>query len=121
MWFPGASFKRNAQIWKAKIEEFVTRPYKLVKNETRKGTARTSFVCTLLEPPKPSFDAYFDSTTNDDDDEVSFTSPSDRDPSFSSDNTKDTATNDHDIRWTTNSMYSASTQPSRLYPIPSSR
>jgi hypothetical protein len=122
MWFPGASFKRNAQIWKAKIEEFVTRPYKLVKNETvrlsflplakkstvsqRKGTARTSFVCTLLEPPKPSFDAYFDSTTNDDDDEVSFTSPSDRDPSFSSDNTKDTATNDHDIRWTTNSMYS---------------
>ncbi|KAG2126414.1 hypothetical protein BD769DRAFT_1462188 [Suillus cothurnatus] len=120
MWFPGASFKCNAQIWKARIEEFITRPCKLVKNETRKGIARTSFVSTLLEPLKPSsFDAYFDFTT--DDDEVSFTSLSDRDPSFLSDNTKDTATDDHDIRWTTNSMYSASTQPSRLYPIPSSR
>ncbi|KAG1836042.1 cytochrome P450 [Suillus subalutaceus] len=110
-WFPGASFKCNAKIWKAKMEEFVDLPYEFVKSEIKKGTARPSFVSTLLEPPKLSspFDASFDSTTTDDnDDEASFTSSSDRGSSFSSDNTKDTATDDHDIRWTANSMYSAS-------------
>ncbi|KAG1732837.1 cytochrome P450, partial [Suillus lakei] len=84
-WFPGTSFKRNATIWKAKMEEFVDRPYEFVKSEIKKGTARPSFVSTLLEPPNSL--------------------------SFSSDNTKvaeDTATDDHDIRWTANSMYSAS-------------
>ncbi|KAG1880198.1 cytochrome P450-like protein [Suillus subluteus] len=109
-WFPGASFKRNVKIWKEKMEEFVDLPYEFLKSEIKKGTARPSFVSTLLEPPKPSssFDASFDSTTTDDnDDEASFTSSSDRN-SFSSDNTKDTATDDHDIRWTANSMYSAS-------------
>ncbi|KAG1781098.1 cytochrome P450 [Suillus placidus] len=123
LWFPGASFKRNAQIWKAKMEEFVDRPEESVKTEIvsssslsplkkltspqKKGTAHPSFVSTLLEPPKLSSDASFDSTT--DDDEASFTN--NRDSSFSSDNTKvakDTATDDHDIRWTANSMYSAS-------------
>ncbi|KAG2070560.1 cytochrome P450 [Suillus decipiens] len=84
VWFPGASFKRNAAIWKAKMEEFVDRPYEFVKNEIKKGTARPSF--------------------------VSLASSSDRDTSFPSDNTKakDAATYDHDIRWTANSMYSAS-------------
>ncbi|KAG2126009.1 cytochrome P450 [Suillus bovinus] len=111
MWFPGASFKRNAQIWKAKMEEFVDRPYEFVKNEIRKGTANPSFVSTLLEPPKlsSSLDAFFESTIPTDDE----TCPSDCDSSFSSDNTnaaKDTITYDHDheIRWTANSMYSAS-------------
>ncbi|KAG1781104.1 cytochrome P450 [Suillus placidus] len=107
LWFPGASFKRNAQIWKAKMEEFVDRPYEFVKNEIKKGTAHPSFVSTLLEPPKLSSDTSFDST--DDDDEAPFTS--NRNSCFSSDNTKvakDTATDDHDIRWTANSMYSAS-------------
>ncbi|KAG1814714.1 cytochrome P450 [Suillus subaureus] len=105
VWFPGASFKRNAQIWKAKMEEFVDRPYEFVKSEVKKGTARPSFVSTLLEPPKPSsFDESFDSTTTDDDGAFS----GDRDSSFSSDNANDTATDDHDIRWTANSMYSAS-------------
>ncbi|KAG1732839.1 cytochrome P450 [Suillus lakei] len=107
LWFPGASFKRNAAIWKAKMEEFVDRPYEFVKSEIKKGTARPSFVSTLLEPPKSlSSDASFDSTSGD---EASITSSSNS--SFSSDNTKvaeDTATDDHDIRWTANSMYSAS-------------
>ncbi|KAG1880172.1 cytochrome P450 [Suillus subluteus] len=91
-WFPGASFKCHAKIWKEKMEEFVDLPYEFVKSEIKKGTARPSFVSTLLEPPKlsSSFDASFDSTTTDDN------------------NTKDTATDDHDIRWTANSMYSAS-------------
>lgn len=31
MWFPGAEFKRNAIVWKAKMEEFVNKPYEEVK------------------------------------------------------------------------------------------
>lgn len=31
LWFPGAGFKRKAIQWKAKMEEFVDRPYELVK------------------------------------------------------------------------------------------
>ena len=30
-WFPGAEFKRNAIVWKAKMEEFVNKPYEEVK------------------------------------------------------------------------------------------
>ncbi|KAG2738370.1 cytochrome P450 [Suillus brevipes Sb2] len=105
LWFPGAPFKRNAVIWKAKMKEFVDRPYEFVKSEIKKGKARPSFIPTLLEPPKLSFDASSDST---DDNE----SPSSDHDSFSSShNTKaprDTTTDDHDIRWTANSMYSAS-------------
>ncbi|KAG1788575.1 cytochrome P450 [Suillus plorans] len=112
LWFPGTSFKRNAQIWKAKMEEFVDRPYEFVKSEIKKGTARPSFVSTLLELPKLSsspFDTSFDSSSTTDDEGSS----SDRDSSFSSHDTevaKDIITDDHDhdIRWTANSMYSAS-------------
>ncbi|KIK37508.1 hypothetical protein CY34DRAFT_67690, partial [Suillus luteus UH-Slu-Lm8-n1] len=68
LWFPGVSFKRNAVIWKAKMEEFVDRPYEFVKSEIS-------------------------------------SSSDDHDSFFSS---QDTTTDDHDIRWTTNSMYSAS-------------
>ncbi|KAG2054397.1 cytochrome P450 [Suillus hirtellus] len=92
LWFPGTSFKRNAQIWKAKMEEFVDRPYEFVKSEIKKGTARPSFVSTLLELPKISsspLDASFDSTTT-------------------TDNEGSSNDHDHDIRWTANSMYSAS-------------
>jgi hypothetical protein len=31
-WFPGAGFKRNAIVWKAKMEEFVQKPYDYLKN-----------------------------------------------------------------------------------------
>jgi cytochrome P450 len=31
-WFPGAGFKLKAMKWKAKMEEFVDRPYEFVKN-----------------------------------------------------------------------------------------
>lgn len=30
-WFPGAAFKRNASLWKAKMEESVDKPYEYVK------------------------------------------------------------------------------------------
>jgi hypothetical protein len=32
-WFPGAGFKRNAAIWKKKMEEFVDKPYEFVLDE----------------------------------------------------------------------------------------
>ncbi|KAI9567804.1 cytochrome P450 [Boletus coccyginus] len=48
-WFPGAGFKRNAAIWKKKMEEFVDEPYAFILNERRKGTAKASFVSTVLD------------------------------------------------------------------------
>ncbi|KAG6376579.1 cytochrome P450 [Boletus reticuloceps] len=48
-WFPGAGFKRNAAIWKKKMQVFVDEPYAFVLNERRKGTAKASFVSTVLD------------------------------------------------------------------------
>ncbi|KAF8552662.1 cytochrome P450 [Imleria badia] len=48
-WFPGAGFKRNAAIWKKQIEEFVDEPFAFVLNERRKGSAKASFVSTVLD------------------------------------------------------------------------
>lgn len=36
-WFPGASFKRNAALWKAKMQEFVDRPYEHALDEMVSG------------------------------------------------------------------------------------
>ncbi|OJA12627.1 hypothetical protein AZE42_04474 [Rhizopogon vesiculosus] len=104
IWFPGVSFKRNAVIWKAKMEEFVDRPYEFVKDEINKGTARPSFVSVLLETAKSS-DAS-DTTQNAE-------KPTKQNKA---NHTNDTKSNlspqdvqlDNDIRWTANSMYSAS-------------
>ncbi|KZT03623.1 cytochrome P450 [Laetiporus sulphureus 93-53] len=48
-WFPGSAFKRKAATWKAKLENFVDRPYEWVKERMRDGTAVPSFCSTLLE------------------------------------------------------------------------
>jgi len=32
LWMPGAGFKKKAQVWKKKMEDFVDRPYEYVKN-----------------------------------------------------------------------------------------
>lgn len=101
--------KRNRTLFLPSCFQKSTPPQK-------KGTARPSFVSTLLELPKLSsspFDASFDSTTTTDDE----VSSSDHDSSFSSDDTevaKDIITDnhDHDIRWTANSMYSGTSVPS---------
>ncbi|KIJ09366.1 hypothetical protein PAXINDRAFT_87543 [Paxillus involutus ATCC 200175] len=77
-WFPGAGFKRNAAIWKKKMEEFVDKPYEFVLDEMDKGIARSSFVSVLL-----------DNVAQGKDKEV--------DPQL-----------DFDVRWTANSMYGAS-------------
>ncbi|KAI6129364.1 cytochrome P450 [Pisolithus croceorrhizus] len=75
LWFPGASFKRQAVQWKAMMQEFVDRPYNLVLDEMRKGTARPCFVSMLVDP-----DTYSGAYS--------------------------TTTQDHDLRWTANSIYS---------------
>ncbi|KIJ64011.1 hypothetical protein HYDPIDRAFT_175746 [Hydnomerulius pinastri MD-312] len=80
-WFPGAGFKRNAAIWKKKMEEFVDKPYEFVQKEMRKGTARPSFVSMLLG----------NETDGKDD--------------------KTDAQMDFDVRWTANSMYSGRLDP----------
>jgi cytochrome P450 len=72
-WFPGASFKRKAKEWKAKMEEFTDKPYEWMKNELANGTARPSFCSSILEE---------DGKLNEQD--------------------------EFDLKWTANSMYSAS-------------
>lgn len=51
-WAPGSGFLRKAKIWKAKMEEFVDRPYEMVKQRMREGTAVPCFVTTLLDDEK---------------------------------------------------------------------
>ncbi|KAI0643677.1 cytochrome P450 [Trametes meyenii] len=76
-WFPGASFKRNANVWKVKMQELVDRPFESVKARMKEGSAVPSFCTTLL-----------DKASQDDEEELN--------------------QQDFDIRWTANSMYSAS-------------
>jgi len=51
MWMPGSGFKKNARMWKAKMEEFVDRPYEFMKNSMKSGTYKQSFCSNLLEDP----------------------------------------------------------------------
>ncbi|KAL7282024.1 hypothetical protein ACG7TL_003491 [Trametes sanguinea] len=76
-WFPGAGFKRNAINWKAKMEEFVDRPFELVKSRMKDGTATPCFCTSLLEQASEGEDV-------------------------------SGAQQEFDIKWTANSMYSAS-------------
>ncbi|TFK50520.1 cytochrome P450 [Heliocybe sulcata] len=55
-WMPGSGFLRNARIWKAKMQEFVDKPYEYVKDQMAKGTAVPSFCSTLLEQDGKSVD-----------------------------------------------------------------
>ncbi|EMD36507.1 hypothetical protein CERSUDRAFT_115561 [Gelatoporia subvermispora B] len=77
-WAPGAGFLRRAKEWKAKMEEFVDEPYLLVKEQLRRGVATPCFVTMLLEDVQERGDKALE------------------------------AQMDFDIRWTANSMYSAS-------------
>ncbi|KXN84122.1 O-methylsterigmatocystin oxidoreductase [Leucoagaricus sp. SymC.cos] len=73
-WVPGAGFKVKARKWKAKMEEFVEKPYEYVKNSMRSGDYKPSFCSTLLEDEKSQAEENFE----------------------------------FDLKWTANSMYSAS-------------
>ncbi|KAF7760180.1 hypothetical protein Agabi119p4_10856 [Agaricus bisporus var. burnettii] len=73
-WAPGAGFKLKAARWKAKMEEFVDKPYEFVKNSMTSGDYTPSFCSTLLEDEKSKATDHFE----------------------------------FDLKWTANSMYSAS-------------
>ncbi|KAI0701738.1 cytochrome P450 [Earliella scabrosa] len=78
-WFPGAQFKRDAALWKGKMEAFVNEPYDYTKQQMKQGTAVPCYVSMLLD------DAALESKDQ------------------SVDNQRD-----FDIRWTANSLYAAS-------------
>ncbi|KAI0777579.1 cytochrome P450 [Trametes elegans] len=48
-WFPGAGFKRNAAVWKGKMEAVVNTPFDYTKDQMRKGTAVPCYVSMLLD------------------------------------------------------------------------
>ncbi|KDQ17051.1 hypothetical protein BOTBODRAFT_53664 [Botryobasidium botryosum FD-172 SS1] len=48
-WFPGATFKRNARIWKKELTDMVTQPFNRVKADIAAGAAVSSFTSKCLE------------------------------------------------------------------------
>jgi cytochrome P450 len=49
VWFPGAGFKRLAHEWRGELEEMVSAPHELVKDQMIAGVASVSFTSNLLE------------------------------------------------------------------------
>ncbi|KAI0717422.1 cytochrome P450 [Cerioporus squamosus] len=77
-WFPGAQFKRDAALWKGKMEAFVNEPFDFTKQQMAQGTAVPCYVSMLLD------DAALENKDQSVDDQRDF-----------------------DIRWTANSLYAA--------------
>ncbi|KAI6135874.1 cytochrome P450 [Pisolithus croceorrhizus] len=113
LWFPGASFKRQAVQWKAMMQEFVDRPYNLVLDEMRKGTARPCFVSMLVDPDTYSgvgVGAASESSIHENDNFKNiFRHAKEPKKAYS------TTTQDHDLRWTANSIYSGSIETSLAF------
>ncbi|RDB30081.1 hypothetical protein Hypma_013902 [Hypsizygus marmoreus] len=59
-WAPGAGFKRKAAEWKAKMEEFVEKPYEFVKDSLKSGNFKPSFCSKMLEDDKVTEQFEFD-------------------------------------------------------------
>ncbi|KAI0635125.1 cytochrome P450 [Trametes polyzona] len=76
MWLPGAGFKRDAAIWKAKLVNCADKPFEWIKECLENGTAIPSYCATMLSEPEANRSA------------------------GGSD-----AEREHDIRWTANAMY----------------
>lgn len=53
-WFPGSSFKKIAQEWRANLTEMTELPHRMVKSSITNGTAVPSFTQELMES-KTSF------------------------------------------------------------------
>ncbi|KAK0186879.1 cytochrome P450 [Armillaria mellea] len=49
LWAPGSGFRRNAMVWKAKMEEFVEKPFEYTLRSLKYGTYAPSFCSRLLE------------------------------------------------------------------------
>lgn len=114
LWFPGSSFKRQAAQWKAMMQEFVDRPYNLVLDEMRKGTARPCFVSMLVDPDTYSgagAGAASESGIHENNNNLKNIFRHAKEPKQAHSMT----TQDHDLRWTANSMYSGSIDTSLTF------
>ncbi|KAJ3834015.1 cytochrome P450 [Lentinula raphanica] len=113
---PLFSFLPKARAWKAKMVEFVEKPFEWVKTEMRKGTHKPSFCSTLLEnsdavvrsqavvakkQPRRNSDIPPELLS-------SWASISSNSVKTTSANAKEYAQFEFDLKWTANSMYSAS-------------
>ncbi|KAJ7723670.1 cytochrome P450 [Mycena metata] len=66
-WAPGSGFLTKAAQWKAKMDEFVDRPYEFVKASLKSGNYVPSFCSMLLEDEKkctPQFEFDLKQTAN---------------------------------------------------------
>ncbi|KAI6000814.1 cytochrome P450 [Pisolithus albus] len=107
LWFPGASFKRQAAQWKTMMQEFVDRPYSFVLDEMKKGTARRCFVSMLVDPDTYGGDEASESGIHENNNIFRHAQESKR-PHL-------TTTQDRDLRWTANSIYSGSIETSLAF------
>jgi hypothetical protein len=86
-WFPGAAFKRNALKWKAKLEDFVNKPYDFTKKNmvmpfSSCNSTNLIFTMDKETDSTPSFCSTILEDSGDVDDETEL-----------------------DIKWVANSMY----------------
>ncbi|KAF9483933.1 cytochrome P450 [Pholiota conissans] len=59
-WFPGAGFRRKANIWAATLQEMVDRPHDFVRQNMARGTAEVSFTSAALQGKQLSPDEELD-------------------------------------------------------------
>ncbi|KAJ3477354.1 hypothetical protein NLI96_g10518 [Meripilus lineatus] len=78
LWAPGSGFKHKAIEWRAKMEEFVEKPFQNLKEQMKNGTNVPCFVSHLMESSLERGDKAVDQQR------------------------------EFDVKWTANSMYSAS-------------
>lgn len=100
------SFLPKSRVWKAKMVEFVEKPYEWVKTEMRKGTHKPSFCSTLLDvvsSTQPNLETRSDISTELLSSWATFAATN---KSISS--KENHAQFEFDLKWTANSMYSAS-------------
>ena len=101
-WVPGSGFKRKAAKWKVKFEELVEKPYEYVKN---------SVVCCLSRLCCYNLTPYLQAAGNY---KNSFCSTL-----LEDDKSKVNEEFEFDLKWTANSMYSASIDTVRCLYLPS--
>ncbi|THU94381.1 cytochrome P450 [Dendrothele bispora CBS 962.96] len=106
-WMPGAGFLKKAREWKAKMNEFVDEPYQWVKECMKNNTHQPSFCSTLLEDQEFNPAAAAAAAVA--------SSGSSRPRAYSKVSsssvikvTPDISQFEFDLKWTANSMYSAS-------------
>ncbi|KAL0959237.1 hypothetical protein HGRIS_014512 [Hohenbuehelia grisea] len=98
LWAPGSGFLHKAKVWKAKMEEFVDQPYDYLKSTIKAGTAVPSFCSTLLMEEEREREA--EKAMDIDATKV--------DPAKEAERKKAAELLEFDLKWTANSMYSAS-------------